>query len=117
VMVSEWGKLLLSPVRKKSVVASLDEDTPLSAKVSLSSCTVNFPEVTSRKPKTVTAEPGDDGAKSTIRGAEKCNVAGEVRTGEIELDEVTSMGRCVVRAVQRRQRSVIQEGPLAHKRE
>jgi hypothetical protein len=44
-------------------------------------------------------------------------VAVEVRTGEIELDKVTSMGRCVVRAVQRRQGSVIQEGPLAQERE
>lgn len=57
VMVNVWGKLLLSPVRKKSVVASLADVAPFKTTVSLSSCTEKFPEVASRKPKTVIAEP------------------------------------------------------------
>jgi hypothetical protein len=117
VMVSEWGKLLLSPVRKNRVVASLAEDAPLSVTLSLSSRTENCPEVSSRNPKTVTAEPGNGGAKYRIRGTRNYKVTVEVRTGEIELDGVTSIGRCVIRAVQRRQGSVILEGPLAQERE
>jgi hypothetical protein len=57
VIVIVWGKLLLSPVRKKSVVASWKDDAPFKTTVSLSSCTENFPEVASRKPKTVMAVP------------------------------------------------------------
>jgi hypothetical protein len=57
VIVNVWRKLSLSPVRKKSVVASWKDDAPFRTTVSLSSCTENFPEVASRKPKTVMAVP------------------------------------------------------------
>ncbi len=68
VIVNVWRKLLLSPVRKNSVVASLADDAPFRATaVSLSSCTENFPEVTSRKPKIVMAEPSDSGTNYTVR--------------------------------------------------
>jgi hypothetical protein len=61
VMVSVW-KLLLSPVRKKSVVATSEEDAPFKVTMSLSSFTENIPEVELRYPKTVTAVPGDSDA-------------------------------------------------------
>ena len=62
VIVNVWRKLLLSPASKKSVVASWKGDAPFRTTVSLSSCTENFPEVPSRKPKTVMAVPSDSGA-------------------------------------------------------
>jgi len=54
--------LLLSPVRKNNVVASLVEDAPFRVTLSLSSRTVNCPEFASRNPKIVTAVPGDSSA-------------------------------------------------------
>lgn len=63
-MVSVWGTLSLSPELKKSVVASLEEDAPFRAKVALSSCTENAPDVASRNPKTVTAVPSGVDGKS-----------------------------------------------------
>jgi len=62
VIFSVCGTLLLSPVRKNSVVASLAEDSPLRVTVSLSNCTENGPDSASRNPKTVTAVPGDSSA-------------------------------------------------------
>lgn len=82
VIVSEWGMVLSSPVRKKRVVATSEEDAPLSVTLSLSSCTEKFPEDTSRKPKTVTAEPSDKGREGAVRGTEGCNVAEEVNAPE-----------------------------------
>ena len=61
VIVNVWRKLSLSPERKNSVVASLEEDAAFRMTVSLSSCTEKFPEVVSRKPKTVIAVPSDSG--------------------------------------------------------
>jgi len=57
VIINVWGTLSLSPVRKKSVVASLENDAASRTTVSLSSCTEKFPEVVSRKPKTEIAVP------------------------------------------------------------
>ena len=48
VIVNVWRELSLSPVRKKSVVASLEDDAAFRTTVSLSSCTEKFPEVVSR---------------------------------------------------------------------
>ena len=67
VIVIVWGKLLLSPVRKNSVVASWYNDAPFKTTISLSSCTENFPTIPSRKPKTVMAVPGNSGASNTVR--------------------------------------------------
>jgi hypothetical protein len=50
-------RLLLSPVRKKSVVATSTEDAPFRMTLALSSFTENLREVLSRNPKTVTAVP------------------------------------------------------------
>jgi len=63
VMIRVWGMLLLSPVRKNNVVASLVEDAPFRVTLSLSSRTVYRPELASRNPKIVTAVPGDSSAR------------------------------------------------------
>jgi len=59
-MVNVW-KLLLSPVRKKSVVATSAEDAAFKVTVLLSSFTEYLPEVAPRNPKTDTAVPSDSG--------------------------------------------------------
>jgi hypothetical protein len=102
--------LLLSPVRKNNVVASLVEDAPFRVTLSLSSRTVNRPELASRNPKTVTAVPGDSSASRTIRAIENRNR--DKRTSKIEVDEVPRVGCGMIRSVEGGQRRVILEYPL-----
>lgn len=78
--------------------------------LSLSSFTENLPEVVSRYPKTVTAVPSGADADEWL-GRIKHGLM--QRTGKIEVKEVSSMGRGVIRIVQRGQRRVVQECPLA----
>lgn len=69
--------------------------------LSLSSFTENLPEVVSRNPKTVTAVPS--GADEQSRGKEHGVTQ---RTGKIEVEEVTSIRRGMIRIAQRGRRRV-----------
>ena len=89
---------MLSPVRKKSVVATSEEDAPFRVTVSLSSFTEYFPEVAPRDPKTDTAVPSDSSADETVRELVQ-NKGRDKRTGKIEIDKVPSMSRSMIRIV------------------
>jgi len=90
----------LSPVRKKSVVATSEEDAPFRVRVSLSSFTEYLPEVELRNPKTDTAVPNDNSADNSQR---EPNMSRGKRTRKIEIDEVPIMSRGMIRIVQWRQ--------------
>ena len=88
---------MLSPVRKKSVVATSEEDAPFRVKLSLSSFTEYIPEAAPRKPETDTAVPSDSSADE--RSERRVQDTNHKRTGKIEIDKVPSMSRSVIRIV------------------